>query len=110
MGLTRNEAQVREKFFPKLARVLANVPFAAWADARVLVYTPAKPPPQPVAAFRLRVWSAVPVLKALPSSTYRAALFVLLRTLRSQLAGRDELPAWRDNALARTNTLVFAVG
>jgi uncharacterized membrane protein YkvA (DUF1232 family) len=28
MVLTRDEAQVREKFFPKLARVLARVPFA----------------------------------------------------------------------------------
>jgi uncharacterized membrane protein YkvA (DUF1232 family) len=28
MGLTRNENTVKEKFFPKLARVLANVPFA----------------------------------------------------------------------------------
>ena len=28
MVLTRDEAQVKEKFFPKLARVLARVPFA----------------------------------------------------------------------------------
>jgi uncharacterized membrane protein YkvA (DUF1232 family) len=28
MDLTNNEAQVKEKFFPKLARVLAGVPFA----------------------------------------------------------------------------------
>jgi uncharacterized membrane protein YkvA (DUF1232 family) len=28
MNLTRNEAQVKEKFFPKLVRVLAQVPFA----------------------------------------------------------------------------------
>lgn len=28
MVLSRNEDQVREKFFPKLARVLASVPFA----------------------------------------------------------------------------------
>jgi uncharacterized membrane protein YkvA (DUF1232 family) len=28
MGLTRNEKSVKEKFFPKLGRVLASVPFA----------------------------------------------------------------------------------
>lgn len=28
MNLTRNEAQVKDKFFPKLVRVLAQVPFA----------------------------------------------------------------------------------
>jgi uncharacterized membrane protein YkvA (DUF1232 family) len=28
MGVTRNESTVKEKFFPKLVRVLANVPFA----------------------------------------------------------------------------------
>ena len=28
MNLTGNEAQVKDKFFPKLARVLAQVPFA----------------------------------------------------------------------------------
>lgn len=28
MGLTRNASRVKEKFFPKLVRVLANVPFA----------------------------------------------------------------------------------